>query len=50
MTVAVGWTAGLIPLSEGPPYWKNPWIYALFYITLFLSFMIYGCGGEKDEI
>lgn len=41
MTVAVGWRAGLIPISEGPPYWKNPWIYALFYITLFLSFMIW---------
>jgi uncharacterized membrane protein len=41
MTVAVGWKAGLIPISEGPPYWKNPWIYALFYITLFLSFMIW---------
>jgi len=41
MTVAVGWRAGLIPISEGPPYWKNPWIYAFFYITLFLSFMIW---------
>jgi len=41
MTIAVGWKAGLIPISEGPPWWKNPWIYSFLYIVLFLSFMIW---------
>ncbi|QER41591.1 DUF2207 domain-containing protein [Thermodesulfobacterium sp. TA1] len=41
MTIAVGWKAGLIPIPEGPPWWKNPWIYTFLYIILFLSFMIW---------
>ncbi|MDI6715003.1 MAG: DUF2207 domain-containing protein [Thermodesulfovibrio sp.] len=50
MTVAVGWKAGLITISKGPPWWKNPWIYTFLYIILFLSFMIWLWWNKGRDI
>ncbi len=41
ITVAVGWQAGLIPIESGPPFWKNPWLYAFIYIIGLFVFLFY---------
>jgi uncharacterized membrane protein len=41
LTVAVGWTSGLIKIQTGPPWWKNPWIYVSLYIPLWFAFLFW---------
>lgn len=49
MTVAVGWSHGLIKFRTGPPWWQNPWIYAGIYIpTVLIVFFLYWRKKGRD--
>ncbi len=41
MTVAVGWQSGLIPMSSGPPWWENPWLFAFVYTIGLFVYLLY---------
>ncbi|MCX7988584.1 MAG: DUF2207 domain-containing protein [Thermodesulfovibrio sp.] len=50
MTIAVGWTTGLINLQTGPPWWKNPWIYVAIYIPSLFAFLYWLWRNKGRDI
>ncbi|MCX8034073.1 MAG: DUF2207 domain-containing protein [Thermodesulfovibrio sp.] len=50
MTVAVGWSAGLINIQTGPPWWKNSWLHVTIYISSLFGFLYWLWWNKGRDI